>query len=122
MLDKKDRSPELAEVVILGITKQGEVFRPSNWWERLSDMLSITGNDRRVTYSSYLLPKIIQNLPSVVLRLSLEKDDPHAFEIVKQFVSIHELAVRSGRNHGDIRNTGFFPTLSLERRSEKTGW
>lgn len=85
-------------------------------------MLSLTGNDGRVMYSSYLLPKVIQDLPSVVVRLALEKDDPHAFELVKQFVSIHELAVRSGRNHGDLRDMGLFPTISMERRTEKTGW
>ena len=123
MLDRKDRSPDLAEFVIQGITKDGTVFRPSNWGERLSDMLSTTGHDGRIVYSSYLRPMVIQDIPSVVVRFSLEAADPEAFELVKQFVATNQLAVRAGRNRMDAGATGIFPTISMERRSPKNnGW
>lgn len=123
MLEKIDRSPELAEFVIQGVSKDGTVFRPSNWWERLSDMLSTMGNDGRVVYSSYLRPMVIQGIPSVVVRFSLEKADPRAFELVRQFVLTHQLTVRAGRKRVEAGATGLFPTISMERRSpENNGW
>lgn len=123
MLDRKDRSPDLAEFVIQGVTKDGEVFRPSNWGERLSDMLSTTGNDGRVVYSSYVRPMLIQGVSSVVVRFSLETADPHAFELVRQFVSGNHLTVRAGRNRMEAGATGIFPTISMERRTpQNNGW
>lgn len=123
LLDKKDRSPDLAEFVIQGISKDGTVFRPSNWGERLSDMLSTTDKDGRIVYSSYLRPTVIQGIPSVVARFSLEKADPHGFELVRQFVTANHLTVRAGRNRMDAGATGLFPTISMERRSQKKdGW
>ncbi len=123
MLDRKNRTPDLAEFVIQGVNKEGVVFRPSNWWERLSDMLSTTGKDGRIVYSSYLRPMVIQGVPSVVVRFSLEKADPHAFELVRQFVANNHLIVRAGRNRADAGATGLFPTISMERRSpQNNGW
>jgi hypothetical protein len=123
LLDRKDRSPDLAEFVIQGITKDGTVFRPSNWGERLGDMLSTTGHDGRIVYSSYLRPMVIQGVPSVVVRFSLETADPNAFELVRQFVVANHLTVRAGRNRTDAGATGLFPTISMERRSPKNnGW
>ncbi|TNC98460.1 MAG: hypothetical protein FD121_609 [Gallionellaceae bacterium] len=123
MLDKKDRHPELAEFVIQGVTKHGQTFRPSNWGERLSDMLATTGKDGRIVYSSYVRPIMIQGVPSVVVRFSLEKADPHAFELIREFVVTNHLTVRAGRNRTDAGATGLFPTLSMERRHhQKNGW
>jgi hypothetical protein len=124
LLNNKDRSPDIAEFVIQGVTKDGTVFRPGNWGDRLSDMLSTTGKDGRVVYSSYLRPMVIQGIPSVVVRFSLEKADLHAFELVKQFVVSNHLTVRAGRNRLDAGATGKFPTISMERRhpDNNDGW
>ena len=123
LLDKINRSPDLAEFVIQGISKDGTVFRPTNWGERLCDMLSTTGEDGRIVYSSYLRPMVIQGLPSVVVRFSLEKADPHGFELVRQFVVTNHLTVRAGRNRTDVGATGIFPTINMERRDpQKSGW
>jgi len=123
LIEKIKRTPELAEFVIQGVTRDGEVFRPSNWGERLSDMLSTTGKDGRIVYSSYVRPMMIQGIPSVVVRFSLETHDPHGFELVRQFVQGNQLQVRAGRNRMEAGATGIFPTLSMERRSsENNGW
>ncbi len=123
MLDHIVRTPELAEFVIQGMTKDGLVFRPANWGERLSDMLSTTSKDGRIVYSSYLRPMMIQGVPSVVVRFSLERVDPHSFELVRQFVAANQLAVRAGRNRVDVGATNLFPTVGTERRTLKgNGW
>ena len=123
MLDSIERSPDLAEFVIQGITKDGITFRPANWGDRLSDMLSKTGHDGRILYSAYLRPMIIQGIPSVVVRFSLEKVDPDSFELVRQFVSTNQLKVRAGRNRMQAGETQIFFAVSPERRSpENNGW
>jgi hypothetical protein len=123
LIDKIKRTPELAEFVIQGVTRDGNVFRPSNWGERLSDMLATTGKDGRIVYSSYVRPMMIQGVPSVVVRFSLETADPHGFELVRQFVVSNELKVRAGRNRMEAGATGIFPTLTMERRQpQNNGW
>jgi len=116
-------SPDLAEFVIQGIDKEGVTFRPSNWNERLSDMLATTGKDGRTVYSSYVHPATIQGVSSVVVRFSLESVDPKGFEQVRQFVVSNQLQVRAGRNRSDAGATGLYPTLGMERRDPKqNGW
>ena len=123
MLDTIERSPDLAEFVIQGVTKDGEVFRPTNWADRLGDMLSTTDKDGRIVFSSYLRPMVIQGVHCVVVRFSLEKADQHAFDLVKQFTVANHLTVRAGRNRKDAGATGLFPTISMERRThQKDGW
>ncbi|MBA3022883.1 MAG: DUF3579 domain-containing protein [Gammaproteobacteria bacterium] len=123
LLEKIKRVPELAEFVIQGVNKEGVTFRPSNWNERLSDMLSTTGKDGRTVYSSYVHPATIQGISSVVVRFSLEAADPKGFEQVRQFIVSNELQVRAGRNRADAGETGLFPTLGMERRDpKKNGW
>lgn len=123
MLENLKRSPDLAEFVIQGVTKDGGTFRPSNWNERLSDMLATTGKDGRAVYSSYMHPATIQGLSSVVVRFSLETADPKGFEQVRQFVVSNQLQVRAGRSRDKAGATGLYPTLSMERRHPKNnGW
>ena len=44
------------EIVIQGITESGETFRPSDWAERLSGMLSVFSDDGYLAYSPFLKP------------------------------------------------------------------
>lgn len=123
MLENIVRSPDLAEFVIHGVDREGAVFRPANWNERLSATLATAGKDGRVVYSSYVRPATIQGVPSVIVRFSLETADPGGFELVRQFVASNRLQVRAGRSREDAGATGMFPTLTMERRSrESNGW
>jgi hypothetical protein len=86
-------------------------------------MLATTGKDGRIVYSSYVRPMMIQGIPSVVVRFSLETADPQGFELVRQFVASNELKVRAGRNRIEAGATGIFPTLTMERRQpQNNGW
>lgn len=86
-------------------------------------MLSTTGKDGRIVYSSYVRPIVTQGIPAVVVRFSLEQADSHAFELLRQFVATNHLTVRAGRNREDVGATGAFPTISMERRDpKKNGW
>lgn len=113
----------VAEFVIQGITVDGKLFQETDWSVRLCDMLATTGDDGRVVYSSYVKPVVIDGMQAVVVRVSLEKVDPHAFNLVKQFVSQNKLMVRSGRGSRDAEATGSHPLIGMERRkTERKGW
>jgi hypothetical protein len=45
-----------AEFVILGITRDGQPFRPSDWAERLCGVMSAFGGDHRMQYSPFVHP------------------------------------------------------------------
>ena len=89
-----DGSPE---IVIQGITESGQPFRPSDWAERLCGMMSIFGEDSRLSYSPYLKPIMAAGIRCVVVDLRLEELDPDAFRFLLGFARDNELKTRPGR-------------------------
>ena len=41
------------EIVIVGVARTGQIFRPSDWAERLCGCMSLFGEDQRINYSPY---------------------------------------------------------------------
>lgn len=116
-------SSGIAEFVILGKTTEGELFQPSSWAVGLCNMLATVGSDGRMVYSSYARPIMVEGVPAIVVRVSLKRVDPAAFEIVKRFVADHRLKVRAGRGSRDAEATGPHPVLGMERRKlGPAGW
>jgi hypothetical protein len=85
------------EIVILGITESGATFRPSDWAERLCGVMSLFGEDQRISYSPYLRPVISQGVRCVVVDARLDQVNHAAFEFLMGFVCDNELQVRRGR-------------------------
>ena len=116
----------VSEFVIQGITDSGELFQQADWATNLCNMMGTTGSDGRMVYSSYARPIIIDGVACVVVRVSLQHVDPHAFEMVKHFVAENRLKVRSGCGGRDSEGgaeTGPHPVLGVERRkAEPQGW
>ncbi len=113
----------VSEFVIQGITEDGQLFQQPDWAGSLCNMLGTVGQDGRMIYSSYARPLMIDGVPAVVIRVSLQHVDPKAFEMVKHFVAEHRLKVRSGRGSRDTEETGPHPVLGVERRVvAKKGW
>jgi hypothetical protein len=92
--DPFNNSPE---VVIQGITPDGQVFRPSDWADRLCGMMSIFGEDRHLSYSPFLKPIMAGGLRCVVVDRLLEKSDEDAYGFLMQFARDNELVLRPGR-------------------------
>lgn len=113
--------PGVSEFVIQGITLSGEVFQPSGWAVGLCNMLATTGPDGRMIFSSYARPMIIEGLPSVVVRASLQRVDPAAYEVLRQFVTDNHLKIRPGRAGHAGEATGPYPVLGMERRKPPAG-
>jgi uncharacterized protein DUF3579 len=86
------------EIVIVGITRTGRIFRPSDWAERLCGCMALFGEDQRINYSPYLKPVISTGIKCVVIDRWLEESNPEAFNFLMTFARDNELQVREGRH------------------------
>lgn len=85
------------EFVILGITQEGQPFRPSDWAERLCGVMSAFGGDHRMQYSPYVHPVTSGGVRCVVVDMRLEELEPMAFRFLLSFAKDNELRTRDGR-------------------------
>ena len=90
--------PPIEEILIVGITTDGETFRPSDWAERLCGCMALFGDDQRISYSPYLRPIIAAGAKCVVVDRRLEHMSPEAFNFLMTFCSDNELQMRQGRH------------------------
>lgn len=93
----------ISEIVIVGVTTSGQVFRPSDWSERLCGCMSLFGEDQRFTYSPYVKPIIAGAVKCVVVDRRLEQTDMEAFAFLMAFARDNELQLRDGRQ--ELRHT-----------------
>jgi len=113
----------VAEFVVLGVATDGEVFQPTSWAEGLCNMLATMGSDGRSNSSSYARPIKVEGVAAIVVRSSLKKVDPAAFETITRFVADNHLKVRAGRGSMDAEGTGPHPVYGAERRRQgQGGW
>ena len=82
------------EIVIIGITESGATFRPSDWAERLCGVLSLFGEDQRISYSPFVRPGMSGGVRLVAIDASLEQINPAAFEFLLGFARDNELRLR----------------------------
>jgi hypothetical protein len=101
-----------SELVIVGITKSGQAFRPSDWAERLCGCMSLFGDDQRISYSPYLKPILTAGIKCVVIDPRLEHLNPEAFSFLMSFARDNELQIREGRQ--EIRRA---PQLQLQAQA-----
>ncbi len=81
-------------LVIQGITQDGKKFRPSDWAERMSGMMSTFGDDHRIHYSPKLRPiALLNGTKGIVLQTSLEQSDPDIFNQIMEFATRNNLTI-----------------------------
>lgn len=86
-----------SEFVIVGLTRDGRPFRPSDWAERLCGVMSQFGADGRMRYSPYVQPITSNGVRCVVVDEGLREIEPLAYNFLVGFARDNELQVRSGR-------------------------
>jgi hypothetical protein len=81
--------------VILGQTLQGQRFRPSDWAERLAGVMAPYrppgSGVGHLTYSPYVVPRVIDNVKCVVVDERLRQIEPLAWKFVHDFASDNQL-------------------------------
>ncbi|WP_175102994.1 DUF3579 domain-containing protein [Pararobbsia alpina] len=89
------------EFFIQGVTNEGKTFRPSDWSERLSGVMSAfgpgaSGANAKLKYSLYVRPEMFGNVKCVVVDERLRDIEPMAFDFVMNFARDNNLLVTEG--------------------------
>jgi len=71
--------------LIEGIMQNGRPLRPSDWVERVSGVMAKFGTDHRLRYGA-VRPCFVGGKKCLLMKKTLEHDDPAAFEYVSSFV------------------------------------
>jgi hypothetical protein len=83
----------VSEIIIQGVTKSGKTFRPSDWAERLSGVMSTLGADNRLNYSPYVKPVTVNGVKCVRVSKKLREVDSRAYNFLLGFARDNELQV-----------------------------
>ncbi len=84
------------EVFIQGITRDGRIFRPSDWAERLAGVMSPfrpggVQRDSHLSYSPWCIPTLINGVKAVVVNSELRACEPMAWDFVMNFAKDNNL-------------------------------
>lgn len=90
-------SAPVDEFIIVGQTREGKAFRPSDWADRLCGIMSAFGTDQRMQYSPYVQPINVGGFKCVVIDVRLKELEPMAYNFLMNFARDNELKTRPGR-------------------------
>ncbi len=85
--------PHKERVIIEGQTRDGKTFRPSDWSERLGDLLAEFGRDQRIRYSPLLHPIMRKGVRCIAMDMDLKSTHPEVFKHVMEFAESNRLVV-----------------------------
>ena len=77
--------------IIVGLTSEGKRFRPSDWAERLSGVLSAFCTEKRMKYSPFVSPGFYNDAKAVFVDGDLYDADPMAYRFVLNFAVDNDL-------------------------------
>lgn len=88
-------SQRVQQLIIHGNTRQGQRFRPSDWAERLAGVMSQFrpegSSGGPMTYSPYVVPRVIGGVRCVVVDERLRELEPLAWQFVCDFAEDNNL-------------------------------
>ena len=76
---------ESTTFIIVGLTKQGKKFRPSDWAERLCGVMSAFGAEKKMKYSPYVGPGDYSGEKAVFVDGRLHEVEPMAYRFLLNF-------------------------------------
>lgn len=80
--------------VIVGLTREGRKFRPSDWADRLCGIMSAFGAEKRMRYSPYVRPGCtLSGEKCVVVDARLHELEPLAYNFLLSFARDNDLQV-----------------------------
>lgn len=81
------------EIIIQSITRDGKRFRPSDWVDRICSSYATFGDDRKLRYSPYLKPEMIDGVRCLAVDMQLRTANPDGFEELMQFAEENNLNI-----------------------------
>lgn len=82
--------------IIVGLTKQGKKFRPSDWADRLCGVMSAFGATKKMQYSPYVGPGDYNGEKAVFVDGRLQEIEPMAYRFLLNFAQDNDLQIVSG--------------------------
>lgn len=79
--------------IILGLTTKGKKFRPSDWADRLSGILSAFGATKKMHYSPYVSPGEYNGEKAVYVDGVLRDVEPSAYAFLLDFAQNNDLQI-----------------------------
>ena len=84
------------ELFIMGVTRDGRTFRPSDWAERLAGVMSPfrpggVQPGSHLSYSPWCLPTVVNGVKCVVVNSQLREAEPMAWDFVINFAKDNDL-------------------------------
>ena len=83
-------------IIIQGITQKGKTFRPSDWSDRLSGILSSFDRGHRLAHHKFVRPQLINQVRCVIVDKHLESVNPDMFRFLMDFAGDNELQMCDG--------------------------
>jgi hypothetical protein len=89
-------SSSAKELFIMGVTRDGRTFRPSDWAERLAGVMSPfrpggVQPGSHLSYSPWCVPTVINGVKCVVVNAALREVEPMAWDFVVNFAKDNDL-------------------------------
>ena len=81
------------EIIIEGNTRAGKPFRPSDWVDRMCSTYATFGEDRKLRYSPYLKPKVVNGVRCLAVDLKLKTVNPDGYAQRLHFADENQLNV-----------------------------
>lgn len=86
-----ENKPE--EIIIQSLTRDGKRFRPSDWVDRICSSYATFGEDRKLRYSPYLKPEMIDGIRCLAVDMQLKTANPEGFEELMEFARENQLNI-----------------------------
>lgn len=91
---KPKKHPEKTiEIFVQGLTRDGKPFRPSDWVDRMCSSFATFGENRKLRYSPYLRPEVLNGVRCLAVDLQLKVVNPEGFEHVMLFAEENQLNI-----------------------------
>jgi hypothetical protein len=81
------------EIFVQGLTKDGKQFRPSDWVDRMCSSFATFGENRKLRYSPYLRPEVLNGVRCLAVDMKLKDVNPEGFEHVMLFANENQLNI-----------------------------
>jgi hypothetical protein len=81
------------EIIIEGLTRAGKPFRPSDWVDRMCSTYASFGADRKLRYSPYLKPKVLNGVRCLAVDMKLKDVNPEGYTQLMHFADENQLNI-----------------------------
>lgn len=92
-------SNELREIIIEGLTRAGKPFRPSDWVDRMCSSYATFGDDRKLRYSPYLKPRLLNGVRCLAVDMKLKDINPEGYAQLMHFAEENQLNIKDGEGN-----------------------